>query len=141
MTDPDPFNTRTSPSHDGAHCIEIEFADEIRFGPCYYSLTVDGMVLLGRNFGGAGIWSDDSRFFAIEEWLTTRESEGPRTRLVVFRFPERDELQTAVCERGFTKPLRFEKTCIVFVRQRRGVKHEFEIDLEGHETWLPFGRG
>lgn len=73
----------TYPSPDGKREARLVIAGEIRFGPQYFSLILDGKKLPERSFGEGLLWSPDSRYLAVQEWMTTEESDGPITRALV----------------------------------------------------------
>ncbi len=58
----------TSPNR--KHVAELLQLGEVRFGPPYCRLRVDGHVLPERIFGLRGLWSPDSRLFATQEWVS-----------------------------------------------------------------------
>jgi hypothetical protein len=44
--------------------VFLEYAGEIRFGPCYFTLSLGDIVFRSRVFGGEVFWSEDSKYFA-----------------------------------------------------------------------------
>nr|WP_240349019.1 hypothetical protein [Pectobacterium versatile] len=70
------------PSFDRQHTAMLICIGEIRFGPPYFSLSIDGKELEGRVFGKDMLWSPDSRYLAVQEWLSTAERDGPQTASV-----------------------------------------------------------
>lgn len=74
---------RSSRSPDDRHVALFTYAGDIRFGPLYWHVTVAGRDFGDRVFGHMATWSSDGRHIALQEWLSTEESHGPRTRLVV----------------------------------------------------------
>jgi hypothetical protein len=91
----------TSP--DGSHAVHIEFEGEIRFGPTYFSISVDGRSLRPRIFGNAILWSPDSRFVALQEWMTTDYNLGPKTKLVVIDVIRGSEADIVLVDGGFVE--------------------------------------
>lgn len=63
--------TRAEESPDRKHVAVLTYINEIRYGPPYFSLSVDGISFGVRIFGDVYLWSGDSRFFAVQEWMTT----------------------------------------------------------------------
>jgi hypothetical protein len=72
-----------SPSPNTQHIAHFVFSGEIRFGPPYYSLSIDDYYFDQRVFGAAHLWSPSSDLLAVQEWLTIDYSEGPITALVL----------------------------------------------------------
>src|SRR5690242_13841824 len=103
----DSFNI-ASPSPDAQHTAQLAVAGEIRFGPLYYSLTVNGYSFGQRIFGDAHLWSRSSRFLAVQEWLTLDYSEGPITALVLIDMRARQTATLARATKRFLVPTAFE---------------------------------
>lgn len=97
-----------SQSPDGRREAVLEYAGEIRFGPPYYYLRLLGAAILKRLFGSSLMWSPDSRFLLVQEWLSTSERDGPRTQIVVFDFLDGRECSLAKADQGFVEPLGLE---------------------------------
>lgn len=74
---PRPLNqtsgAKLSKSPNGIHSVEKILEGGIRFGPEYFRLRIDGRDVPNKIFGHPMAWSNDSRFLAVQEWLT----EGP----------------------------------------------------------------
>ena len=126
-------------SPDGRHEAELRYVGEIRFGPPYHSLCVDGISMGGRVFGDAVLWSPDSRYLAVQEWLTTDEAEGPITTLCVVDVVERRTCRLSRADGGFVEPQSFEGGAITYVASYMGdfEVREFEMDLEQVRSWRP----
>lgn len=95
------------------HTAEFLYVSEIRFGPAYYMVKVDGRLLRKhlfgkRYFGEASLWSADSRYLALSEWRSFSEARGPDTQLVVIDILAKRECTVARARGGFEEPVRFE---------------------------------
>jgi hypothetical protein len=132
-------DTLRVPSPDEMHVAELQIAGEVRFGPHYYSLRIDGDELGERVFGEACLWSPDSRFLAVHEWLTTSEAEGPKTALVLFDLAEDREVQISWANKGFIAATSFEGDKILYSKwyKGRGVIREFEMEFLTLDRWEP----
>src|SRR5262245_44317984 len=97
-------------SPDRTHRAKFEYEGEIRFGPPYYSLTIDEDRIKNEVFGSEALWSQDSRYLAVQLWLSTREADGPQTALICFDLSERRRCQVCTARGGFVVPARFEGT-------------------------------
>lgn len=64
-----PFDS-TSPSPDSQHNASFFYGGDIRYGPSYFSLLLDGRSFGQRIFGDVYLWSPSSTLFAVQEWLT-----------------------------------------------------------------------
>jgi hypothetical protein len=99
---------------------EFLYAGEIRFGPAYYMVKLDGRVLRKhlfekRYFGEVSLWSADSRYLALSEWRSFVERRGPDTQLVVIDILAKREC-TIARTRGFVEPVRFEGNTFLYTR-------------------------
>src|SRR5215211_4691595 len=109
----DAFNI-TSPSPDAQHTAHFAFSGEIRFGPAYFSLTVDDFSFGQRIFGDAHLWSPPSNLLAVQEWLTIDYSEGPITALVLINLERGREATVARATKGFIVPEAFDGSSIMY---------------------------
>jgi hypothetical protein len=138
------IHSRTVASPDGGHTAEFLWAGEVRFGPAYYLVKLDGRLLrkylFGRRyFGEASLWSADSRYLALSEWRTLSEARGPDTQLVVIDILVHHEC-TVARMRGFEEPLRFEGDTLVYTRTSddKEVRAHVErciVDLAAWRRW------
>ncbi|MEQ9842863.1 hypothetical protein [Pectobacterium brasiliense] len=96
------------PSFDRQHTAMLIYAGEIRFGPPYFSLSIDGKALDDRVFGKDMLWSPDSRYLAVQEWLSTAERDGPQTALLCIDVLEERQCQVSQAAGGFIVPARVE---------------------------------
>jgi hypothetical protein len=125
------------PSPDLLHKAVLKYVREIRFGPAYYSLTVDKISYVERVFGNSHLWSPDSRYFAVQEWETTSESSGPQTRLLLIDLDLKQECVLSRAERGFIVPQKFEKDKLIYTKEYRqpSIFKEFEIEFLFVDRW------
>ncbi len=123
-----------SPS--GRYLINFVSAGEIKFGPVYFKLEIDGQVLKGRFFGDVAVWSSDSRYLAVQEWLTTDVQSGPYTSLTVFDMVDKKECQLSKLIYGWIIPMAFENSKVIYRKhQKDGLVNEFEIELTQVYRW------
>ncbi|WP_421919827.1 hypothetical protein [Marinifilum sp.] len=130
-------NKKTYKSPDNKHIFEFIYESEIRFGPAYYKLQLDGKVISKRIFGFEFKWHPESKYLALEEWLTTSYQKGPITSLTIVDLEKRRFARISKAEKGFIKPLRFEGDLVIFekVFLAEGKKSEYEINLKDIENW------
>lgn len=131
----DSFNI-TSPSPNTQHTAHFVVSGEIRFGPLYYSLSVDDYAFGQRIFGDAHLWSPSSTFLAVQEWLTIDYSEGPITVLVLIDVDLRRETAVARITKGFGIPEAFEGSLLVYRKEYGGQRVErFDLDTTKITEW------
>lgn len=134
----DAFNIH-SPSPDGQHTAHFVVGGEIRFGPLYFSLAVDGYSFGERIFGDAHLWSPTSKLLAVQEWLTIDYSEGPITALVLIDCERRREATLVRVTKGFVVPEAFEGSLIVYRKEFAGQASDqhFDQDIARIKEWRP----
>jgi hypothetical protein len=133
---PDSLNI-TSPSPDTRHTAHFICAGEIRFGPLYYSLSVDNHSFGERIFGDAHLWASSSTLLAVQEWLTIDYSEGPITALVLIDLQRGRETTVERVTKGFIVPKAFEGPIIVYRKEFGGqvVDQRFDVDTTKINEW------
>jgi hypothetical protein len=127
--------TSTSPDHQ--HSAILEYSGEIRFGPAFYTLTIDTISYGKRVFGNKLLWSPDSRYFAIQEWETVSEALGPQTQLLLIDLEIKRECVLSKAEQGFIVPKKFENGKLIYTKEYhgQGVVQEFEIEFLTLDRW------
>jgi len=125
-------------SPDGRHEAALEWAGDVRFGPAYYRLYVHGRRIPRRLFGAELVWSPDSRYLLVQEWLTTSERAGPHTRLVVLDLLEGRECALAEVRQGFVEPVGVEGSLVRFRESYYAPRKtiEREQDLPPADRWV-----
>nr|WP_240472584.1 hypothetical protein [Pectobacterium brasiliense] len=127
------------PSFDRQHTAMLIYAGEIRFGPPYFSLSIDGKALDDRVFGKDMLWSPDSRYLAVQEWLSTAERDGPQTALLCVDVLEERQCQVSQAAGGFIVPMRFEDDKLIYEKQYFGAEingaTEYEIPFTALPRW------
>jgi hypothetical protein len=132
-------------SPDGSHAAEFLYAGEIRFGPPFYTVELDGRLLSKRlfrkrYFGASCSWSSDSRYFALSEWLSRSESRGPETQVVVIDIPNRQECAVDRVRGGFAEPARFEGNTLIYTEtfyshEQKAHSDTCRVDLTTWREW------
>ena len=125
-------------SPDGKHRVTFIYEFEIRFGPAYFRVQLDGVEISGKFFGLKCVWSDDSRYSALELWNKTREKDGPDTSLFVIDWSQMRSYHALRAKGGFITPLGFNGDIVTykmsfFWETARDV--EFEVELSQASGW------
>jgi hypothetical protein len=132
----DSFNI-SAPSPDGLHNAHFAVGGEIRFGPLYFSLSVDACPLGDRTFGDAHLWSPASTLFAAQEWLTLDYSEGPITSLLIIDLEHGRAASVARAVKGFIVPEAFDGPILSYRIDYAGlgkVEHA-TVDTAAIDSW------
>jgi hypothetical protein len=124
-------------SPDGRYKTVLEIAGQVECGPPYFNLKIDDLNFGERVFGDAYLWSSDSVYFIIQEWLTTCYCMGPRTALTLFDLPNRKECLISWADKGFIIPMSFDGNTLVYKKEYldKGIVREFEIDFRYLSKW------
>ena len=129
----------TSPNQ--KHEARLSYEGEIRFGPPYFRLELNGKVLPGRLFGKEVCWSDDSKYLAAEEWLTTDYQIGPITRVLLIDVETNRYSEFKVIEKGFAEDFRFARDTFIYRKHFYGTGQvtEAEVDISRIINWKKIG--
>jgi len=122
-------------SPDKLHTAELVYESEIRFGPAFYSLSIDHRLLNNRIFGNCLCWSFDSKYLATQEWLTTDYSEGPITRVLLIDIDRNRFVPLKNLHKGFVNGFTFENNLFVYTRDAGGMVQEVEVNISDINTW------
>ncbi len=118
------------------------FAGEIRWGPPYYYLRLFPYDFSKRIFGREYLWSADSRYLAVQEWLTVDYTEGPFTELLLIDFASERQCPLSKANKGFIVPVRFEAGSLIYRKDFKGLgeSREFEIAYDSLDRWRPISK-
>lgn len=123
-------------SPDGKNKLSFILDGEIRYGPSYYKLEINGKTIKNRIFGFVNLWHPESKYVALQEWLTTDYQEGPITSLTIVDLREMRIANISTLHKGFISPINFEDENIIYEKSySAGQKGEFEIDLKTVLNW------
>ncbi|ACX88239.1 hypothetical protein F6Q07_02385 [Pectobacterium parmentieri] len=126
-------------SCDRQHSAMLICVGDIRFGPPYFSLSIDDKELADRVFGKEMLWSPDSRYLVVQEWLSTAERDGPQTALLCIDVREERQCKVSQATGGFIVPVRFEDDNLIYEKRyfsagRHGAT-EYEIRFTDLPRW------
>ncbi|MBN1663761.1 MAG: hypothetical protein JW943_09190 [Deltaproteobacteria bacterium] len=124
-------------SPDQKHVAELSFIGEIRFGPAYFSLAVDSAKIKHRIFGNHIQWSDDSRYLAAQEWLTTDERMGPVTRVVLIDVQLHQLTEFKTIDKGFAEDFIFRNNllCYKIHCYEKEIIKEAAVEISSIKKW------
>ena len=97
-----------STSPNGKHTAQLHYEGEIRYGPPYFTLSLDGKTFPGRRFGDTLNWSPDSCYVAVQEWLTTDYLTGPVTRVLLIDLKADRCSELEPVKKGFAQDFHFD---------------------------------
>jgi hypothetical protein len=130
-------NTGAYKSPGKKHGFDFIFEGEIRFGPSYFKVNLDGQIISDRIFGFEFKWHPESKYIAFQEWLTVDFKKGPITTLTLVDLENKKIARISRADKGFITPIKFEKYSIVFEKEYFGTgkKVEYEIKLSEVKNW------
>lgn len=120
------------------HEFDFIFEGEIRFGPIYYRLKLDGDLISNRIFGFEFKWHPESEYLALQEWLTADFQKGPITALTLVDLTTRKFARVSKADQGYIKPLMFKDELIIFKKEypSGGKTIEYEINIKQIQNWV-----
>lgn len=123
------YNELKSPN--GQHKALLKYEGEIRFGPTYHRLFIDGKEIENRIFGSEITWDSKSNLLATQEWLTCDYLEGPITRVALFDLNKRKISFLKPVEKGFVCQFTFVSSRLIFKKEftSTGIIKEVEVNL------------
>ena len=116
---------------------QLNYESEIRFGPAYYSLEIDGKQVPDFVCGFSRSELKNGRFLAIEEWLTTDYRKGPITRVAIFDLELNRVARLKIVDKGFVSDFKL-KDCVFSYRKEfiaKGKAIESEVDWISIVNW------
>lgn len=132
-------------SPDGRHNPVFEYAGEFHWGPAYFRLKLNGKAFADRLFDFGMGWSDDSRFFAVQEWLSTDYRRGPVCRVLIFDTHREKYCLLKTVGNGSVTDFRFMGHVFHYTIKRsaggRQETSEEKEDLSGRVDWKPMVYG
>ena len=129
-----PFDS-TSSAPDAQHIASFFYGGDIRFGPPYFSLSVDAHSFGQRIFGDVYCWSPSSTLLAVQEWLTLDYSEGPITSLVIIDLSLGQEVSVDRVVKGFIVPIAFEWPTVVYRKDYAGNAGTERFEADTTKVW------
>lgn len=128
-----------SHSPDGGQRAVFHYEGEFHWGPAYFRLELDGKILPDRLFDHGMCWSDDSRFFAVQEWLSTEYGKGPVCRVLIFDTERKRYRLLKTVRNGSVTDFRFIGHVFYYTIIRsageRQERSEEKEDLSGEANW------
>ena len=130
-----------SNSPDQRHKAQLNYEGEVRFGPPYFRLEVDGKELQNRIFGDELCWSEDSRYLAAQEWLTLDYQQGPITRVLLIDVERGRLSEFKTVPKGFVEDFKFVGGTFRYLKNFKGTGQgtETEVEIASIENWKAIG--
>ena len=116
---------------------QLNYESEIRFGPAYYSLEIEGKRVPDFFYGFTRSELDNGRYLAIEEWLTTDYQKGPITRVAIFDLKNKVVSRLKVVDKGFVDSFKLKDDVFSYRKNfhTNGKVVESELDWHSIKEW------
>ncbi len=111
------MSRRSNTSPDGKYNLAFRYIGDIRFGPSFYRLRVNGQLIKDQYFSQCFLWSSDSRYLAVQKWLEINPHHGPHTAVMIIDLSRGVYAEIAKTYRGIASPIRFTKDGIVYSKE------------------------
>lgn len=130
------------PSPGDAHSVMLKVVGEIRYGPRYNAVHVDGVELKGVHVGDDAEWLS-SHLLALQEWIRVAGREGPDTRLLLIDAEGGRACRGPIIHRGLVEGFRLEQDSVTYMIQFYGGPQEDQEKeraflLTPPEDWFPY---
>jgi hypothetical protein len=104
---------------------------EIRFGPRYYNIEINSLLIPDRIFGGEIYRSPDKRYIVLQEWMSIEYSKGPITRPLIIDTLNFTYAIISEGKKGFSSRFDISETILIYHQENTGtgINREFECDL------------
>ncbi len=119
------------------HSFDFIFEGQIRFGPDYFKIQLDSNLITDRLFGFEFKWDAESKYLALQEWLTTDYRKGPTTALTIIDLENGKIARVKTVEKAFIIPLEFVGDVIKYEIDQLSIdkKQKFQISLKKVKNW------
>ncbi|MEC7702744.1 MAG: hypothetical protein VX740_04395 [Pseudomonadota bacterium] len=126
-----------SKSPNKQHIAKFAHEGDIRFGPSFYKLELNGGMLENHIFGETHQWSPCSQYLALEEWLTTDYQQDPHTRLFIIDAVSGKFCAAEPIEKGFVDTIEFDGEAIKYSKRysAKNALVDSVFSLSGAEPW------
>jgi hypothetical protein len=117
---------------------QLIFSGEMRFGPDYYELHINGRKIEGFVYGFSRSEFENGRYLAIEEWQTLDYQNGPITRVAIFDLKNNLVARLKVVDKGFVSGFKLQGNIFSYKEEFHAAKKvlDSEIDFESIK-WQP----
>ena len=117
----------------------LDIAGEIRFGPQYFELEIQGVKIPKYYYGFNRAELEGGRYLAIEEWLTTDYQKGPITRVAIFDLENGLVSRLKTVQKGFVSSFKLANGVFSYRKEfhAKGKVVESELDWSSLNNWEP----
>lgn len=123
---------------DKKNSFEFIYEGEIRFGPPFYKIKLNGQFLENKLFGFEFKWDSNSKYLALQEWETIDYKKGPITNLFLINLENLQFSRLFQTTKGFVYPSKFENDYLIAERQylQSGKIEREKLELTNIKNWF-----
>lgn len=105
---------------------------EIRFGPPFYKLKIDGIEIADRIFGEVKYEENSGRYIVLQEWLSTDYAIGPQTRPFIITIRTKKYAVLSNGKAGFADDFKIDEDVLIYTQMNKGagINKSYECDLK-----------
>jgi hypothetical protein len=108
--------------------IQLDYRGEIRMGPPYYCLMVNGKPFSEKDFFKDYIFDPDKDLIAITEY--SHDNSNMKSILWVIDVKSRKAFKISDLVNGIIQPIRFENSLIIYLKEPLGsLAKEYEMNF------------
>lgn len=104
-------------SPDGEFILSFRYIGDIRFGPSFFRMKINGNIVKDMYFTRSFVWSADSRYLAVQKWIELDPHNGPHTSIFLMDMKRDVWSEIAKTYKGLVNPVRLSKDQIVFSKE------------------------
>ena len=123
--------------------FDFIYAGEVRFGPPYYYMVLQGKLILDKVFGFEFKWDADARYIAIQEWLLDEQPNGSLTALSIIDPMHQTICQVTPWEQGLVFPIDFKEDILSYEKEWGSNGHltQHQVKLTEIGNWTRLREG
>ncbi|MEL7063853.1 MAG: hypothetical protein AAFP00_08945, partial [Bacteroidota bacterium] len=136
-----PIGAFLSPGH--IYGFDFIYAGEIRFGPPYYHMVLQGKFILDRIFGFEFKWDDQARYLALQEWLLGEASGQPLTALSIIDTTHQKISLATPWDRSLIFPIEFKEEILSYEKEyiQDDIRTQHQLCLTELTNWTDWKEG
>ena len=108
-------NKNVSPN--GEFILSFRYIGDIRFGPSFFRMKINGNIVKDMYFTRSFVWSADSRYLAVQKWIELDPHNGPHTSIFLMDLKRDVWTEIAKTYKGLVNPVRINNEQIVFSKE------------------------
>lgn len=130
------------PSPLDAHVVVLKVVGEIRYGPNYNRVLVDGVELAGVHVGDDPVWLSP-QLLALQAWIHVAGRQGPDTCMLLIDAEQQLMFRSSVVECGIVHGFRLVGDTVYYrpgyYGPERPAEEELSVRITDRSKWEHYG--